>query len=48
MIDEEIAMKKVYVALGLAMIALAGTTSAEAHDSIGFSITLGEIGRAHV
>ena len=41
MIDEEIAMKKGYVALGLALIALAGTTSAEAHGSIGFSITLG-------
>ena len=34
-------MKKIYLVLGLALVALAGTTSAEAHDSIGFSITLG-------
>ena len=34
-------MKKMYLVLGLALVALAGMTSAEAHDSIGFSITLG-------
>ena len=34
-------MKRIYLIFGLALIAIAGMTSAEAHDSIGFSITLG-------
>lgn len=34
-------MKKIYLAVGLALIAIAGTTSAEARDSFRFSINLG-------